>query len=116
MGRAIGFVGDLEGMKKFLNYSKKILNKAGKIILDSLDVRMTSEPGNLAYQERNRKLGRYLGTVGLQMEYNGQYGQPFKLLHIDPDILKKIAEKKEWKCNILYKEENGNYLARISKL
>jgi 2-polyprenyl-3-methyl-5-hydroxy-6-metoxy-1,4-benzoquinol methylase len=115
MGRAIGFVGDLEGMKKFLSYCEIILNAAGKIILDSLDVRVTSEPDHLAYQERNRKQGRYFGVVGLQMEYNGQYGLPFKLLHIDPDTLKKIAEKLEWKCKILYKEENGSYLVKISK-
>lgn len=39
----------------------------------------------------------------------------FKLLHIDPDTLNNIVEELDWKFKILHKEENGNYLAKISK-
>jgi len=49
------------------------------------------------------------------MEYNGRYGQPFKLLHLDPDTLNNIAEELDWKFKILYKEEKGVYLAKIFK-
>jgi hypothetical protein len=49
------------------------------------------------------------------MEYNGQYGEPFKLLHIDPDTLRNITSSLNWKCQILHQEENGDYLAKISK-
>ena len=49
------------------------------------------------------------------MEYDGQYGQPFKLLHIDPDTLNNIAEELDWKCKILRRENDGDYLAKISK-
>ena len=116
MGRAIGFVEDLVGMEKFLIHCKKLLSSKGIILLDSLDVRKTSVPVHLAYQERNRKMGRYFGVVGLQMEYRGQYGQPFKLLHIDPDTLGNIAKKLDWEVQIPHKENDGNYLAKISKL
>lgn len=115
MGRAIGFVEDLAGMEKFLKHCENLLSSAGIILLDSLDVRITSEPAHLAYQRRNIKLGRYFGVIGLQMEYKGRYGQPFKLLHIDPDTLNSIAKELDWKLEILYKEENGVYLAKISK-
>ena len=83
--------------------------------MDSLDVRVTSELDHLAYHERNRNLGRYFGVVGLQLEFNGHYGQPFKLLHIDPDTFNKIAKDLCWKFTILHKVENGDYLAKISK-
>lgn len=115
MGRAIGFVGDLAGMVKFLRHCETILSSNGLILLNSLDVRVTEKPDHLAYQERSKKLGRYFGVVGLQFEYNGQYGQPFKLLHIDPDMLKNITEDLKWKFKILHQEESGDYLARISK-
>jgi hypothetical protein len=49
------------------------------------------------------------------MEYNGMYGQPFKLLHIDPDTLNNIAEELDWKFKILHKEEKGSYLVKIFK-
>jgi 2-polyprenyl-3-methyl-5-hydroxy-6-metoxy-1,4-benzoquinol methylase len=115
MGHAIGFVEDLAGMARFLRHCEKLLSSKGIILLDSLDVRVTSEPDHLAYQKRNRKIGRYFGVIGLQMEYNGQYGQKFKLLHIDPDTLNNIAEELDWKFKILHKEEKGDYLAKIFK-
>lgn len=115
MGRAIGFVEDLAGMSKFLNHCENLLNSNGIILLDSLDVRVTLNPSHQAYQERSKKMGRYFGVVGLQMEYKGQYGEPFKLLHIDPDALGNIAKNLNWDCKIILKEENGDFLAKISK-
>lgn len=112
MGRTIGFVEDLLGLKKFLNFCKNLLASEGYILLDSLDVRSTTIPEHLAYQERNRKLGRYIGVIGLQMEYKGKLGEKFKLLHVDPQTLKESAEESGWSCEIL-KNENGNYLAKI---
>lgn len=112
MGKAIGFVEDLLGLKKFLNFCKNLLTSDGYILVDSLDVRSTSVPEHLAYQERNRKLGRYIGVIGLQMEYKGKLGEKFKLLHVDPQTLKECAKESAWSCEIL-KNENRNYLAKI---
>ena len=52
LGRAIGLVEDLEGMKKFLKHCKNLLSLKGKVILDSLDVRVTTNPDHLAYQKK----------------------------------------------------------------
>ena len=114
MGRAIGFVEDLLGLKKFLKFCKSLLTPDGYILLDSLDVRSTTVPEHLAYQERNRKLGLYIGVIGLQMEYKGKLGEKFKLLHVDPQTLKECAKEMGWSCEIL-NNENGNYLAKIFK-
>ncbi len=114
MGRAIGFVEDLLGLKKFLNFCKSLLTPDGYILLDSLDVRSTTVPEHLVYQERNQKLGRYIGVIGLQMEYKGKLGEKFKLLHVDPQTLKEFAKETGWSCEIL-NNENGNYLAKIFK-
>lgn len=78
--------------------------------MDSLDVRLTTVPDHLTYQERNRQLGKYFGEVGLQMEYKGIFGEKFKLLHVDTQTLKNCDQET---CEVLYKEENGNYLTKI---
>ncbi len=74
---------------------------------------MTTVPDHLAYQERNRQLGKYFGEVGLQMEYKGIFGEKFKLLHVDTQTLKNCDQEISWSCKVLYKEENGNYLTEI---
>lgn len=65
MGRAIGFVGDLAGMAKFLRRCETILSSNGIILLNSLDVRVTSEQAHIDYQKKNTKMGRYIGVIGL---------------------------------------------------
>lgn len=113
MGRSIGFVEDLEGLRKFLDFSKILLNPKGQIILDSLDVSITTVPDHLAYHERNRKLGRYIGVVGIQIEYKGRFGEKFKLLHVDPKSLKSCAQEAGWSFEIIVEEDDGSFLCKI---
>ncbi|MFX0030219.1 MAG: class I SAM-dependent methyltransferase [Candidatus Hermodarchaeota archaeon] len=113
MGRAIGFVEDISGLQNFLEFCKTLLNPNGQIILDSLDVRYTDDAGHLAYQEKNRKLGRYFGVIGLQMEYKGRLGEKFRLLHIDSQTLKGCAEEIGWVFELIIQEETGSYLGKI---
>ncbi len=113
MGRSIGFVENLHGLKKFLNYCKDLLNPGGIILLDSIDVQQTTNQIHLAYQEENLRLGCYVGEIRLQIEYNGQLGEKFQILHVDPLTLTNSANDMGWSCEILLKEKNGAYLARI---
>ena len=66
MGRAIGFVGDLAGMAKFLRHCDTILSSNGIILLNSLDVRITSEPAHLDYQKK-KKNG---GDISVLLDYS----------------------------------------------
>jgi 2-polyprenyl-3-methyl-5-hydroxy-6-metoxy-1,4-benzoquinol methylase len=114
LGRSIGFVGNLKGINKFLSYSKTRLNPEGIIILDSIDILSTQEQEILNYIERNRKLGRYIGEGSFQMKYNNILGNKFQNVQIDPDTLKEISQELGLSCEILCKEEDGIYLAKIS--
>jgi 2-polyprenyl-3-methyl-5-hydroxy-6-metoxy-1,4-benzoquinol methylase len=114
LGRSIGFVGNLKGINKFLSYSKTRLNPEGIIILDSIDILSTQEQEILNYIERNRKLGRYIGEGSFQMKYNNILGDKFQNVQIDPDTLKEISQELGLSCEILCKEEDGIYLAKIS--
>lgn len=113
MGRSIGFVEDLRGLKKFLNYCRDLLNSGGIILLDSIDVQQTTNQIHLAYQKENLKLGCYIGEIRLQIEYKGQLGEKFQILHVDPLTLTNSANEMGWSCDILLREKNGGYLAKI---
>lgn len=113
LGRAIGFVETLDGMKHFLSHCKSLFNNEGIILFDSLDVRITKRQDHLDYQERNRKLGRYIGEIGCQMEYKSILGEKFQILHIDPDALNTCALETGWNYEIVYMEETGHYLAKL---
>ncbi|NVM37701.1 MAG: class I SAM-dependent methyltransferase [Candidatus Lokiarchaeota archaeon] len=114
LGRSIGFVGNLKGIKKFLSYCKTRLNPEGIILLDSIDIRLIQEQIYLNFQERNRKLGRYIGEGSFQMKYKNILGDKFQNIQIDPDTLKEITQELGLSCKILCIEEDGMYLARIS--
>ena len=113
MGRSIGFVEDLSGLNKFLNYCKDLLNLGGIILLDSIDVQHTTNQIHLAYQKENLKLGCYIGEIRLQIEYKGQLGEKFQILHVDPLTLTNSANEMGLSCEILLKEKNGAYLAKV---
>lgn len=113
MGRSIGFVEDLSGLKKFLNYCKDLLNPEGIILLDSIDVQKTTNQIHLAYHKKNLELGRYFGEIRIQIEYKGQLGERIQILHVDPRTLMASANGVGWSCEILLKEKNGAYLAKI---
>ncbi|MFW9970671.1 MAG: SAM-dependent methyltransferase, partial [Candidatus Odinarchaeota archaeon] len=113
LGRSIGFVGNLKGIKKFLSYCKTRLNPEGIIILDSIDMCSIQEQVYLNYIERNRKLGKYIGEGSLQMKYNNILGDKFQNVQIDPNTLKEITQELGLSCKILC-EEDGQYLAQIS--
>lgn len=115
MGRSIGFVEDLSGLKNFLIYCKDLLKSGGIILLDSLDVQHTTNEIHLAYQEKNLRLGRYVGEIIFQIEYKGLFGEKFQILHVDPLTLTNIVNEMGWECKILIKEKNGAYLAKIKK-
>jgi len=114
LGRSIGFVENLNGMKKFLFYCKTLLNPEGIIILDSIDFPSIKEQILLKYQERNRKLGKYSGVMVYQIKYKNILGDKIQNLQIDPDTLKEITQELGFSCKILGKEEDGMYLAKIS--
>jgi len=113
LGRSIGFVGNLKGIKKFLSYCKThLLNPEGIIILDSIDFRLTQDQVQIDYMEKNRKLGKYFGEGSLQMKYKNILGDKFQNIQIDPNTLKEVTQELGLSCEILC-EEDGMYLAKI---
>jgi methylase of polypeptide subunit release factors len=116
MMHGVGLVEDLSGLDHFLHNAHKLLRPNGQIVCDSLDVRYTTDPSHLKYQEANRRAGRYFGEVRMHFEYKGKMGPLFGWLHVDPETLIAHAESIGWSCQVVFKENDGDYLAQIIPL
>jgi SAM-dependent methyltransferase len=113
LGHGIGVVENISGLVRFLYHAHQLAGAHGQILLHSLDVRKTDDPVHLAYQESNRRAGRYIGEIRLQFEYGGHVSPYCGWLHVDPVTLRARAEQTGWECEIIREEDNGDYLARL---
>ena len=80
-----------------------------------MDVTRSCAPENLAYHEANRRPGRYVGEIRMQMEFQGTQGPLCGWLHVDPQTLADHARRAGWTCEILLEQDNGEYLARLAR-
>jgi SAM-dependent methyltransferase len=108
-----GLVGTTAGAEAFFEHARHLLSPGGQILCDSLDVRRTTNPTHLAYQQANLRAGRPVGQMRFWTEYRGQRGEPFDWLHIDFDGLNDLAKGHGWSAEKLAQEESGHYLARL---
>lgn len=103
----IGIAGDIDGFKKLLEHSKSLLTEKGQLIFDSSDI-------SYLYQDYNiKKPAHYFGEIQYQYEYKGQRGNLFKWLYLDQNLLIKMAHEMGWVVQILYEDENDQYLVRM---
>jgi SAM-dependent methyltransferase len=116
LGHGIGMVEDLPGLSRFLGHAHRLTRTDGHVLLDSQDVRQTADPRHVAYHEANRRAGRYLGEIRLQLEYAGQAGPSCRWLHVDPETLRKQSELAGWQCEIILELDSGDYLAGLTPM
>ncbi|MFX1255318.1 MAG: class I SAM-dependent methyltransferase [Promethearchaeota archaeon] len=114
LDHGLGIVGTVSGLEQFLEGIHRLVAKEGQILVDSMDIRHTTDQLHLAYQEANRQAGRYFGEVHTQFEYKGQKAPFFDFLNVSIDTLSKYTMKTGWSCTIIYKEESGDYLAQLT--
>jgi SAM-dependent methyltransferase len=115
LGHGIGIVGDMDGLGEFLAQARTLVHGSGQLLVDSLDVSRTSDPTHLAYQESNRRAGRYIGEIRIQMRFRDVVGPLFGWLHVDPLTLERCASNGGWALEMLSEDGDGNYLARLTR-
>jgi SAM-dependent methyltransferase len=108
-----GLVGTPSGAASFFQQARDLLSLNGQILCDSLDVRTTSNPIHLAYQEENLRHGRPAGQMRFWIEYQGRRGEPFDWLHMDFESLRDLARIHGFAAEWLAREDHGRYLARL---
>lgn len=110
-----GLIGTPAGAEAFFTQARQLLANGGQILCDSLDVRTTTTPIHLAYQEANLRHGRPAGQMRFAIEYQGRRGEPFDWLHVEFTALRDLASKSGFSSELLTQKDGGRYLARLSR-
>ncbi len=107
----IGIAGTLEGLDRLLEQAKKLLKPGGQMLLDSTDIiYMFEEEDGSCWVDLT---AGYHGEVTYQMEYNGIKGGSFDWLFVGYEVLADHAEAAGFSCEMLFTDENDQYLARL---
>ncbi|MFZ4863752.1 class I SAM-dependent methyltransferase [Sphingobacterium sp. Mn56C] len=105
----IGLAQTVDGFKALLQHAETLLTADGQLLFDSSDI-------SYLYEEyRIRRPDHYFGEIGYQYEYNGLKGAPFKWLYLDQHKLIQIAHEENWVVQILFEDENDQFLVRMEK-
>ncbi|MHA4893686.1 class I SAM-dependent methyltransferase [Pedobacter sp. PWIIR3] len=107
MMNGIGLTGTIPALTAFLEKVKSLLNPGGQLVFDSSDL-------SYLYQEVAFPINGYYGEVSFRYEYKGHKGNWFEWIYVDQQTLKNIAVKKGWKVEIIFEDDNDQYLARLS--
>jgi len=110
-----GLVGTADEAVRVLRVLHELMPSNGRIVLDSVDPYQDADAGDLAYQERNRGLGRSPGQVTIRLRY-GELATPwYDLLNLSAAELEALAAKAAWHLADLVDGEPGEYYAVLGK-
>lgn len=97
--------GTLNGFPPFLRELEGLLAPGGQLLMDSTDLLMGED-----WEGED-----YPGEFWYQMEFQGNRGAPFPQLFLDPVTLRRLAGEAGWIVELLFQDEDGEYLARLSR-
>lgn len=120
MMNGIGVVGTLARLDRFLGEVGRLLDPEGQLIFDSYDPRPGDEEGNASPGTGPPTAGTshpepYPGQLRFQLEYKGRRGPTLGWLFVDPERLARHAGRAGWRCEVVWREEEGHYLARLTR-
>jgi SAM-dependent methyltransferase len=93
MGHGIGMVETIAGLDRFLGHAHALVKRGGGVLLDSLDVRNTNDASHLAYQEANRRAGRYVGEIRFRLGVPRRDGTLLRLAPGGPRNLERACPR-----------------------
>ena len=103
----IGLTGNLQRFREFLDHAEQLLNPGGQLIFDSSDI-------SYLYHTVPEPKDKYFGEISYCYRYKTNRGEWFNWLYIDPKTLLKEIKETEWTAQIVYEDETGHYLARLT--
>ncbi len=104
----IGLTGTLAGFISFLEQAKTLIHPNGQLLFDSSDISYLYE--GLAKPENS-----YFGEISYCYEYNKQKGNWFNWLYLDQETLIHTANQNGWNCEIIFDDDEDQYLARLTR-
>lgn len=104
----IGISFTLSGFRNFLKKTASLLNPGGQIIFDSCNIAYM-------YEDIEMPSSHYYGEVKCRYEYDKQLTDWFQWLYLDSKTMTKIANEENWHSDIVFEDENDQYLAVLSR-
>ena len=104
----IGIAGSLTGYKSFLKKANELLNPDGILIFDSSDVSYLKNEYQLPVKD-------YFGEIDYCYEWETEQSDWFTWLYMDQKTLTEVSEECGWNAQIVFEEEDGQYLAILTK-
>jgi SAM-dependent methyltransferase len=107
-----GLFGTEAEARRLLQTLHDISTPEARIIFDSVD---PSDSDDLAYQARNRELGRRPGQVTIRLRYGDLTTPWFDLLNLSPSELEKLVEGSGWRLARLVPSTPPDYFGVLEK-
>lgn len=107
-----GIAGTMDNMPRFLMTCKQLLNKGGRIIMDSSDLiyLYLDEDGSALIDLDSD----YYGELRYKMTFAGKTDEEFPWLFIDYDNLEEFARREGFSCRKVYEDDHYQYLAELT--
>ncbi len=109
LGNNLGIAGTPEGLRAMLLRLHEIIRPGGQILADIPDYTATVNAAHLRYQRLNHARGRYPGSIGQRIEYDGCCGPHFDWLLTTFRDLRDIIADTGWKIKRCVQVNEGLY-------
>lgn len=100
----LGLAGTLSRLPAFLQGLAAVLAPGGQVLADSTDPAEWDDDAD----------GRAPGEAHMQLSFDGVAGPPFPFLFVGPETLAEVAGSVGLGCEVVEREEDGRYLARLT--
>ena len=114
-GNNFGIFGNADSARLLLRRFLDITTDEGRIIAETTDPYATEDPIHLAYQERNRKMGRMSGQYRHRERYRNLKGPWFDWLFVSKDEMRHIVDGTGWTIRKFIEPEGAQYVAILEK-
>ena len=104
MGHRIGMVENSAALKQYLQDVRAVLKPEGQILLTAIDFHNVNEPEHRVNPTLSSK----------QFQQANLIGPFFHMWRIKADTLKSQAVAANWHCELIYRQDDSNYLARLN--
>tara|TARA_R100001369_G_scaffold11109_1_gene24431 strand:+ start:20344 stop:21081 length:738 start_codon:yes stop_codon:yes gene_type:complete len=110
-----GIIEKLEKLDRFFKHTRSLLNKDGKVLIDSSDLSYLFDPdedGGIWVDPD----APYYGELDFSISYKGESSNEFSWLYLDFNSLALAAEGNDFSCELIKNGEHYDYLAVLKPL
>jgi len=114
MGHRIGMVDNISELNQYLQNMQNILKPAGQVLFTSINENATAENGRMPYRRQNTWPEQKSPAFSRQFQQEKLIGPYFSMLRVKAEALKAQAGMANWQFEMIYRQDDDNYLARLS--